>query len=152
MPGIILSISELKNSNLSLKNRIIATLDEENYLCTNTLRIGLLKNANYSLEFILALLNSKLINYIFLKLFLNKDIYAYQLEKTPIVAFKDDTFQKQISQVEKFSKSLLDLNKEGEIDQNKIKHAVNKIDELVYELYELSKEEIQIIESANESN
>jgi adenine-specific DNA methylase len=33
--------------NLTLKNRIVATLDKENYLCTNTLRIGILKKDNY---------------------------------------------------------------------------------------------------------
>lgn len=70
--------------NLSLKTRIVATLDEENYLCTNTLRIGILKNKVYDLKFILALLNSNIVNYIFLKFFLNKDIYAYQLERIPI--------------------------------------------------------------------
>jgi len=70
--------------NLSLKRRIIATYDESNYLCTNTLRIGILKDSKFDLKYILAIINSKLINYLFLKFFLNKDIYAYQLAKIPI--------------------------------------------------------------------
>lgn len=138
--------------NLSLKSRIIATLDEEKFLCTNTLRIGLLKNPKYSLEFILGLLNSKLINYVFLKLFLNKDIYAYQLEKIPIISENNPSFKNHKNQIEKLVKSLLDLNIQKEVNQNKITHAENNVDELIYELYELNPEEIQIIESANESN
>jgi adenine-specific DNA-methyltransferase len=71
--------------NLSLSQRIVSTIDKEGYLCTNTLRIGILKNNTFSLKFILGIINSKLINYVFLKYFLNKDIYAYQLEQIPIV-------------------------------------------------------------------
>ena len=75
--------------NLSLNQRIVATIDYDNYLCTNTLRIGILKDYSYSLKFILVLLNSRLINYLFLKFFLNKDIYAYQLEQIPIAQTKN---------------------------------------------------------------
>lgn len=138
--------------NLSLKNRIVATIDKNKFICTNTLRIGLLKHPQYSLEFILALLNSKLINYIFLKLFLNKDIYAYQLEKIPVVNFSITNFNKYKSQLEKLVSLLLELHSEEEPNQNKITHAQNQVDELVYEMYELSEEEINIVESANESN
>ncbi|HET8837936.1 MAG TPA: TaqI-like C-terminal specificity domain-containing protein, partial [Flavobacteriaceae bacterium] len=70
--------------NLSLKRRIIATYDEEGFLCTNTLRIENLINQDFDLKFILSILNSKLINYLFLKFFMNKDIYAYQLQTIPI--------------------------------------------------------------------
>ena len=67
-----------------MNQRIVATLDTEKHFCTNTLRIGILKNHRHSLKYILALLNSKIINYIFLKYFLNKDIYSYQLEQIPV--------------------------------------------------------------------
>lgn len=70
--------------NLSLKRRIIATYDEDEFLCTNTLRIGLLKTEGFSLKYILAVINSTLINYLFLKQFLNKDIYTFQLKQIPI--------------------------------------------------------------------
>lgn len=138
--------------NLSLKSRIVATIDKNQFICTNTLRIGLLKHPQYSLELILALLNSKLVNYIFLKLFLNKDIYAYQLEKIPVINFSTANFNKYKSQLEKLASLLLDLHSEKESNQNKITHAQNQVDELIYEVYELSQEEIKIIETANEGN
>lgn len=70
--------------NLSLKRRLVATLDYDNYYTMNTLRIILQDNPDYDLKYLLALINSKLINYYFLKSFNNKDIYAYQLEQIPI--------------------------------------------------------------------
>ncbi len=106
--------------NLSLKTRIVATLDTDNYLCTNTLRIGVLKNKNFDLKFILAILNSKIINWIFSKYFLNKDIYAYQLDRLPIPELSID---KQLNFRDLVTK-ILDLNKE--IDKQKSKF-INRI-------------------------
>ncbi|MFZ2412379.1 MAG: TaqI-like C-terminal specificity domain-containing protein, partial [Candidatus Methanoperedens sp.] len=72
--------------NLSLERRLIATFDDLNYFALNTLRVGTFKGnvKNYSLFYLLSILNSNLINYYFKKLFHNKDIYAYQLEQIPI--------------------------------------------------------------------
>ncbi len=94
--------------NLTLKQRIVATLDREGYLCTNTLRIGILKNINYDLSYILGVLNSKLVNFIFSKFFLNKDIYAYQLERVPIPTIG---LEKQKPIAEKVNR-LLSLNQQ----------------------------------------
>ncbi|HLS30869.1 MAG TPA: TaqI-like C-terminal specificity domain-containing protein [Flavobacteriaceae bacterium] len=80
--------------NLSLKQRIVATLDQQNYFCTNTLRIGLPKkgfNIN-TLKYLLAIINSDTVNFYFSRLFLNKDIYAYQLQRIPIPSFKEEKF------------------------------------------------------------
>ena len=80
--------------NLSLKQRIVATFDQQNYFCTNTLRIGLPKkdfNTN-TLKYLLAIINSDTVNFYFSRLFLNKDIYAYQLQRIPIPSFKEEKF------------------------------------------------------------
>lgn len=139
--------------NLSLNTRIVATLDKEGYLCTNTLRIGLLKDKKISLEFLLGILNSSTINYIFKKIFLNKDIYAYQLERVPIPKVSNKKLQTTIV---KHVDLLLNLNqelqkskqvKEIETLNKQIIYNENKIDELVYDLYELTPEEISIIEN-----
>lgn len=142
--------------NLSLKTRIVATIDYSGYLCTNTLRIGLLKNKSYSIEFILGILNSSLVNYIFLKLFLNKDIYAYQLERIPIPTKSEKTI---ISEIEKNASAILKLHSDiseeklpAKVEQIKqhIEHSEETINQLVYELYELTPEEIAIIENKKE--
>ncbi len=194
--------------NLSLKTRIVATLDEDNYLCTNTLRIGILKNKNFNLKYILAILNSNLINWIFSKYFVNKDIYAYQLDRLPICEIsseKQQVFvdlvteiltinkelnknkQKFINRIEanykierntkilnfnelyfselneelKKQKVTLSLKQQDELeeyfDENKtklnteienVKKIEQQIDKLIYEIYNLTKEEIEIIENA----
>lgn len=81
--------------NLSLDRRLVATFDDSNYFALNTLRIGTLKDGvkNYSLLFLLSVLNSNLINYYFKKLFHNKDIYAYQLGQIPICRISFTTLQ-----------------------------------------------------------
>ncbi|MCB0509018.1 MAG: Eco57I restriction-modification methylase domain-containing protein, partial [Bacteroidetes bacterium] len=137
--------------NLSLKQRIVATIDKENFVCTNTLRIGIPKKKTISLKYVLAILNSKLINWIFLKEFMNKDIYAYQLEQIPIAKTND----KQQNEIIKLVEQLLKLNTDKqnttlpnqlEMINNKIEYAENKINEIVYQLYELTEEEIKLIE------
>ncbi len=193
--------------NLSLKRRIVATLDDEQYLCTNTLRIGILKNNKFSLKFILALLNSSLINFLFLKLFLNKDIYAFQLQKIPIKQISLESQQSFVENVHlmlylnknlqevstKFIRSLkrelsleniqnklhcwyqlsyadflkelkkqkveLTLSQKAEWEgyfeqeqskvlsiQQRIDTTDKEIDKMVYQLYGLSDEEIEIVE------
>ncbi len=102
--------------NLTLKRRIVATFDNDNYFCTNTLRIGLLKNEEFSIKYILAILNSKLINYLFLKFFLNKDIYAYQLSKIPI---RNTSHEKQNPLIEKANK-ILDITSYYENNKNQV--------------------------------
>lgn len=98
--------------NLSLHDRIVAAYDNTGYLCTNTLRILYLKDdykERFDLRFILGLLNSSLINRFFLTMFLNKDIYKYQIERipipdvpldeqTPIIALVDEIMSKKKSE------------------------------------------------------
>lgn len=140
--------------NLSLKTRIVATIDYSGYLCTNTLRIGILKNKNNSLEFILGILNSSLVNYIFLKLFLNKDIYAYQLERIPIPTKSEKTIsseiEKNVSAILKLHTDLSEEKLPAKVEQIKqrIEHSEARINQLVYELYDLKEAEIKIIEEA----
>ena len=128
--------------NLSLKQRLVCCFDDNNYLCTNTLRIGIIKNEDFLIKFILGILNSKTINYLFMKYFLNKDIYAYQLEQIPIPAINKEKQQPIISLVEKVLNS---KNQNPKSDTTEIEY---EIDKLVYELYGLTDEEIAIIENA----
>ena len=94
--------------NLSLKRRIVATFDDNKYLCTNTLRIGILKNELFNLKYILSVINSNLINFLFLKQFLNKDIYSFQLQQIPI---KEISLEEQQPFIVK-ADEMLSLNKE----------------------------------------
>lgn len=139
--------------NLSLKQRIVSTLDADNFVCTNTLRIGIPKEKTTNLKFLLGILNSKLINWIFLKQFMNKDIYAYQLEQIPIpknISYKQET------EIIKLVDQLLSLNKElqtvtladkKEQLENRISFTEDKINQIIYDLYDLTTEERKQIET-----
>ena len=143
--------------NLSLKDRIVSTIDYSGFLCTNTLRIGLLKeNCNLKLEFFQGLLSSKLVNYIFLKKFLNKDIYAYQLERIPIPKITSENQQlhddlvKLVEQMLKAKKE--EQNAQSDHEKNLYKNLTDsldyKINNLVYKLYNLTPEEIDLVEKS----
>ncbi len=123
--------------NLSLKTRLVATYTDETVLCTNTLRVITIKKPNFDYKYILALLNSRLINYYFSKHYINKDIYAYQLGQIPIKK-ADRNIQEKIcnivSEIEKSSS-----------DKQKLK-SQTQIDKIVYKLYGLNKKEIAEIE------
>ena len=145
--------------NLSLHRRIVATLDNENYLCTNTLRIGLKKKKEYDLRFFLGVLNSKLVSYIFLKMFLNKDIYTYQLEripfpfesynKIPVSILKNIIRNVEQMLLSKKQIQTVTTDKEKDYYVRKCADIDTQIDNMVYELYNLTEEEIAIIENTN---
>jgi hypothetical protein len=125
--------------NLSLKDRIIATYVEDSMLSTNTLRVLLGKNEATNLKYLLGILNSRLINYFFRFNFNNKDIYAYQLAEIPINY--DLEFEREIiSMVDQ----ILELKKNNPEIRTTALQA--QIDQLVYRLYGLMKEEIGIVE------
>ena len=108
--------------NLSLKRRIVATFDDNKYLCTNTLRIGILKNELFNLRYILSVINSNLINFLFLKQFLNKDIYSFQLQQIPI---KEILLENQQPFIEKADEMLF-LNKELQEVLGKFQRALQR--------------------------
>ena len=130
--------------NLSLKDRIVATYDQDGYICTNTLRMLYIKEESlkkeYPLKYILALLNSTLINYIFRTLFLNKDIYKYQLEQIPIPVVSNKEQQPIINLVDKI---LAAKQVDSKTDTSEWER---QIDKLVYDLYDLDDNERKLIE------
>ena len=128
--------------NLSLPDRIIATYDETGILCTNTLRMIVPKNNDYDIKAILGILNSKLINYIFRTLFLNKDIYKYQLERIPIPQ-TSSSLGLLITQL--VDNSLIAKRSNPSADTSALE---SEIDHLVYQLYGLTEEEIKIVEQS----
>ena len=124
--------------NLSLSERIVATYDDSGYICTNTLRMLYLKeeyNSSLDLKFILGILNSRLINRFFLRMFLNKDIYRYQLERLPIPSATKEQQAPIISLVD----DILATKKANPSADTSVQEA--EIDRLVYDLYDVPQEE-----------
>jgi hypothetical protein len=121
---------------------INATLDCEQYLCNDKINVIYELEKEYDMKFILALLNSKLINFWFRKLFTSGfEIKLNQLETIPIpVATKAQ--QKQIVDL---VDTILATKKADSKADTTAQEA--EIDRLVYELYGLGDEEISKIES-----
>ena len=125
--------------NISLKRRIVATyLNEELYSDRNTGLI-LAKEKGISLKYILALMNSTLYNFLHSNSHNSTYISFPSIEALPYVEASKET----ISEIE----SLVDIilsKKEISVKEDTLAEE-DRIDEIVYELFDLDDEVIEII-------
>ena len=142
--------------------RIIGTLDLDQYYVKNSLHNILKKDDNYNLKFILAILNSKLMDFYFQnRIGKTGEIFSQMkieyLKKLPIIKVNFDKYEFK-SEIEKII-SLVDqmLTAKKQLQQAKTESDKTylerkcatldkQIDELVYQLYGLTEEEIKIVE------
>lgn len=165
--------------DVNAKEGLKATFDDKNYYAEHTLSVcipfyllqnvkrrGLDINNNqideskiYNQKYILSILNSKLITFYF-KTFVGCGLHVYpdNIRALPIKQINESKQQPLIKLVDK----MLSLNKRlNEIGDKKtderariedeIKKIDNEIDNLVYKLYGLTKEEIAIVEESFKS-
>ncbi len=130
--------------------QIYCAYDDEQYFCLNTAYVCLLKNDNYKLRFILAILNSKLINYCYSKLFFGWQITIPALNCIGIPDIqlsKQDEFIVIVDKILSITKSADYLTNSLKLD--KVKEYEDQINQMVYKLYGLTKEEIKIVEDSS---
>jgi Alw26I/Eco31I/Esp3I family type II restriction m6 adenine DNA methyltransferase len=127
------------------------------YFADSTNSIHLSENANYDLQYLLALLNSKLYQWRFKLTSTNNNVGTNELEAMP---FKEVDFNNKkengiYNELIKGVAVMLSLNEEIQIQQldsdrsslqQRIQYTNEKINRLVYELYELTEEEIKMVE------
>jgi len=143
---------------VTAKGVIHATIIEGDYVFSNSVDGIRLRNDNMELKYLLGIINSKIISFYHLNTSPNAfkgtfpKILLKDLRKLPIIKPPKEIEGYFISLVD----NLLKLNKQlqtTKLDsdrqqiQRAIDHAEKKIDELVYELYGLTEEEIEIIEN-----
>ncbi|WP_076791185.1 TaqI-like C-terminal specificity domain-containing protein [Chlorobium sp. KB01] len=129
-----------------VSENLIFTYDTEQYYALNTLVVVNLKeDKSINLKCLLALLNSRLMNYIYKRKFKStktvfSEIQTNTIKKLPIPNISHD--------VEKALTILVDyiLNAKHKYPETDISEYEKKIDSLVYLLYELAPEEISIVE------
>ena len=143
---------------------IIACFDSYGYYCDSlAYSIQLLSNTNESIYYFLGILNSNFIRYIHDGYSLNKKkvfakVLATNIKKLPIriIDFKNSDDKANHDQMVNFVNQMLSLNKKlseakspqaKEILQRQIEATDKQIDQLVYKLYDLTDEEIKIVES-----
>ena len=139
-----------------IATQITATIDSEKYLCNDTLNIIYSLNNGYSFEYILCLLNSKLVNVWFKKIFpAGLHIKTNQLEQIPIPFVSEESQQPFIT----LADTMLSLNQQlqekrsrflGRLSENlegvKITTALQAFDQLDFKgfLIELKKQKIKL--------
>ena len=147
-------ISKFKPLNLYLDtkllirrvaNELISTVDSDNYLCLNTIYCGKIKDNNYKYSYVCAVLNSSLMNYWFRNIFVLTDkLFPYirksQLDFIPIAKALPEE-QEQIGNIVNQI-----LAKKHSNHSSDTTYLEKEIDKLVYRLYNLTGEEIGVIE------
>jgi len=141
-----------RTRNERLKKRIVATIDETGIYSAESLWNIIPKNEEYSIYFLLGILNSNLINYLFSTKFLNLGIKKDYLNK---ISFPKVTLKEQESIIDLVQK-ILSLHKDLKTTtvpslkqsiETQIMTFEAKLNQLVYELYDLTDDEIKIIET-----
>jgi len=138
-------------------SKFFATIDYENCITTRSIYNTKIINKNFSVELILGIINSSLFRFYF-KQFIAPDTNIFpklriaQLKELPIPKAINNLLKQKI---EKLVEQILQLNKEkletrldskSEQLQTRIDYCEDKINELVYQLYNLSDDEIKIVE------
>lgn len=138
--------------------QIIATIDRNKFYTLGT-TIICVSNSEYSNTFLLGLINSKLLNWWYGRVFTSPTNYIREFEAIPIIKLDMENsidrihYDKLSSLVEKILElkiELINVNlpNDKKIIENQIDIIDNKINQLVYELYDLTDEEIMIIENS----
>jgi len=143
--------------NITLPRRIIATYDAQQFYClqsTNVINFRKDAAKNYSIKFLLGLMNSTVVNFFFRQRFSgNNHIASNQVAQIPIPVADKAQHDKMVQLVD----SMLALHKhkaaaktqaDQELFQRQIEATDHAIDALVYELYGLTSDEIAMVEAA----
>jgi adenine-specific DNA-methyltransferase len=127
--------------NERLKPRIVATVDEVGYYGSQGMNFVVPKTKEYSVYFLIGIINSTLVNYLFATKFLNLAIKADYIKQISFPKPSEIT----VNEIETISKEILNLkSKDLKADT---KNLEKKLDFAVYHLYQLTEEEIEIIET-----
>ncbi|MDQ1266569.1 MAG: hypothetical protein QG635_1721, partial [Bacteroidota bacterium] len=145
-------------------DRIIAHLDTEKYLSLKNVHNLRIENSEIFYEYLLGILNSKLITWWYQRLIPEKgrvfaEVKVVNLKKLPIakIDFTNISYKSRHDRMVSLVEQMLEAQKEAHSDkiitdidkkliQQRIKILDKQIDSLVYELYELTEEEIKIVD------
>lgn len=127
----------VRTRNISLKERIIASIDYDKKYNLNRIS-NIISKDNNSLEGLLGVLNSKLFNWLYTKRYFDYEIKPIYLRNSPLCNTNDKELNRLV-------KEIIQLRS---FDQNaNISNLTDAIDNLVYKLYDLTADEIKIVEN-----
>jgi len=131
---------------------IMASYDKNGYLTLDTVMNTFITNNNFSYEYILAILNSKLAEWFYYWFVYNRAVRTmhfdkYYMGKLPIKVIEKSEQKPFIELVDKILAITRDEDYlENPQKQAKVKEYKNQIDQLIYKLYGLTEEEIKLVE------
>ena len=127
--------------------RIIATIiNPPAYFADSTNSILVNSDNGYSIEYILALLNSTLFQWRFRITSTNNNVGTNELNALPIKILISDQDKKYHKDIVRLVKQLLKMYKHPDNNTQQINSLINKIDTIIYNLYEIDQREIDTIE------
>ena len=142
---------------------LVAAIDSNRYLCLNNMHVLVPKEKEVDLFFLLAVINSNLLNWYYHTLNPEVGEALAEVKKTNVaklpIKLLPSTVKNLNDKIVSLVISMLDLHKklplaktdqEKTIIQRQIDSTDRRIDELVFELYGLTKEEIKIVEDSQE--
>ena len=141
---------------------IIGTLIDKGYIARNNLHIVLPQNETPNLRYILGVINSRLVDFVYTLMNPEKgealaEVKKHHVEQLPIrtIDFNNKEEKEMHDQMVSLVDKMLDLNEklkkaktphDRELIERQIKATDSQIDRLVYELYGLTEEEIRVVE------
>ena len=143
-----------RTRNEKLKTRIVATLDNQGVYGMEGLYFIIPKTEDANLHYLIAILNSKLINYLFATKLLNLSIKSDYIEMLGLPAVSSKQQQELAKLVDQMMAAVRKQN-EAVSEQDKqvadtfVSAIDNQINQKVYELYGIGTEEIAMIEGCN---
>jgi type I restriction-modification system DNA methylase subunit len=140
---------------------LVSTIDRNKYLSFNSTNLILIKKAfviEYPYELICALINSRLWNFYYSKNFSNGSNLTVNISKTflEMLPLPKNPNSEIVNKISSIVENQLTLNEEIKIAsldtkkeqiKQKIEYNEDKINSLVYQLYNLTKEEIELLQS-----
>jgi hypothetical protein len=128
----------VRTRNITLKERIIASIDYDKKFNLNRISNIISKDGN-SIEGLLGVLNSKLFNWLYSKRYFDYEIKPIYLRNSPLC----NTNDKELNRLVKLIIEKRKTNENADISELK-----SEIDKVVYDLFDLTKEEIEIINNS----
>ena len=129
-------------TGINEKYRLKATIIPKGIYIANSVN-NLTYQKNYPPKLLLALFNSKLLNFIFKATSTSSNVNGYEVDALPLPQLSEDNVELQEEIISLTDQILTAKKADSTTDTTALEH---KIDELVYVLYGLTPEEIAIVE------
>ncbi len=121
------------------KVRLKMTLTEPGMFCANSVNYIILNDSAFEPEYLLALLNSSLLNFVFSKTSTNSNVNGYEVDNLP-VKLADRQLQKKVAGI---VRQVLDAKRrKSHIDTVALE---TELDHLIFDLYGLTKEQSELV-------